>query len=110
MLKMFNMEHIRCPAGFYEEIIVFWLKKSQINTENDKKPKSSQFLSLLCNLYQIFDRLRGLVILITLNMALIRCPAGTSEERCAFSKKSSQINTENDKKPKLSIFQSFYAF
>ena len=61
MLKTINKSPNRCPVGFYEEIIaVFWMKKSQINTVNYKKPKKSQFLSILCNFNQIFDRLRGL--------------------------------------------------
>ena len=36
----------------------------------------------------------------TLNMALIRCPVGISEEMIAvFQKKKSQIDIENDKNP-----------
>ena len=44
MLEMLNMTLIRCPVGFSEEIIaVFHMKKSQIDTENDKIPKIFNF-------------------------------------------------------------------
>ena len=50
-----------CPVVFYEEIIaVFELKKSQIGTEIDKKPKNFQFSKFLCNIGQLFDRHREL--------------------------------------------------
>ena len=40
-----NKEQICCPVGFSEELIaVFKLKKTQIITEFDKKPKFFQFL------------------------------------------------------------------
>ena len=47
-----------------------------------------------------------------LNMALIRCPVGFSEEVIAvFNWKKSRIDTENDKNPKIFQFsQSVYAF
>ena len=46
-----------------------------------------------------------------LNMALIRRPVGFSEEIIAvFKMKKSQIDTENDKNPKIFLFQSFHAF
>ena len=35
MLQTFNKSQIRCPIGFYEEIIaVICMKKSQITTED----------------------------------------------------------------------------
>ena len=47
----------------------------------------------------------------TLNMALIGCPVGFSKEIIAvFPMKKFQIDTENDKNPKFSNFQRFYAF
>ena len=47
----------------------------------------------------------------TLNMALIRCPTGISEEIIAvFQMKKSRIGNENDKHPKFSIFQGLSAF
>ena len=48
MLKKFNMALIRCPVGLSEEIVaVFWMKKSQIDTEIDKL-ENIQFLTVLC--------------------------------------------------------------
>ena len=39
MLKTINMVQVCCPVGVSEEIMaVFYLKKSQIDTENDKSP------------------------------------------------------------------------
>ena len=38
------MVRICCPVGFSEEIIAVFEKKSQIDTENDKNPKTFQFL------------------------------------------------------------------
>ena len=50
MLKMLNMALISCPVGFSEEIIaVFQMQKSQIDTENEKKPKDfMQISNILC--------------------------------------------------------------
>ena len=43
------MALIRCPVGFSEEFIaVFQVKMFQINTENDKNPKSFQYSKFLC--------------------------------------------------------------
>ena len=59
MLKTHNMAQIGCPLGFSGKITaVYQMKKSQIDTENDKlKIFVFQFL---CNFCQIFDQLRGL--------------------------------------------------
>ena len=47
--------------SLFEDIMeVCKLKKSQIGTEFDKKPKIFQFSKFLCNFCQNFDRLRGL--------------------------------------------------
>ena len=48
----------------------------------------------------------------TLNMALIRCPVGIPEEILAVfqMKKISNWHRKWQKNPKISIFQSFYAF
>ena len=44
----------------------------------------------------------------TLNMALIRCPAGVSDEIIAvFQIEKSQIDTENDKEPQNLHFLKF---
>ena len=44
MLKTLNMAGISCPVGFSEETIaVFYMKKSQIDTEIDKNPKVFQY-------------------------------------------------------------------
>ena len=52
MLKTVIKVRICCPVVSYEEItVVFKLKKSQIGTEIDKKPKILQFLKFL---YAIF--------------------------------------------------------
>ena len=48
MLKQLNMALVCCPVGFSEAIIaVFHVKKSQIDTEIDKKPKVFQFSKIL---------------------------------------------------------------
>ena len=61
MLKTLNMALIRCPVGFSEEITaVFFVKKSQIDTETDKIPKTLMFSKFLRIFRQIFDRLREL--------------------------------------------------
>ena len=60
ILKRHNMEQIGCPLGFSGKITaVLKLKKSQIDTENDKKSKFFvvQFLRNFC---QHFDPLRGM--------------------------------------------------
>ena len=54
-----NVALVRCPVGFSEKIIAVFqlIKKSQIDTENDKSPKnvhSSKFLRIF---RQILDRL-----------------------------------------------------
>ena len=60
MLKMLNMALIRCPEGFSEETVaVFEMKMSQVDTENDKIPKTFQFSKVLCSSPKIFDGLCG---------------------------------------------------
>ena len=55
------MALIRCSVGLSEEIIaVFHMKKSQVDIENDKNPKISQFSKSLCIFSRIFDGLCGL--------------------------------------------------
>ena len=46
MFETFNKARTHCPIVFYEEkTAVFQMKKkSQIDVENDKKPKMTQFL------------------------------------------------------------------
>ena len=47
-----------CAVVFYEEIIaVFKFTKSQIEIENDKKPKISKLSKFLCSFCQVYDRL-----------------------------------------------------
>ena len=59
MLKTLNMVLVCCAVGVSEEIIyVFQMKKSQIDTENDKNSKIFQFSKLLCIFCRSFDRLR----------------------------------------------------
>ena len=49
MLKMLNMALIQCPVGFSEEnIAVFQMKKSQIDTESDKNFDMFQFSKISC--------------------------------------------------------------
>ena len=93
------------------------LKRSQIDTENDQKQKTSRLLTFLFNFCPIFDRLRELEFFETLTMALLRCPVavGFSREVIAvFPMKQSQIDTENDENPKicqfsiLRIFRQFF--
>ena len=61
MLKRPNMTLIRCPVGFSEKIsALFQLKKSQIDTEIGKNPKSFHFSNFLRIFCQISDRLRRL--------------------------------------------------
>ena len=48
MLETLNMALMRCQVGFFEWIIaVFQMKKSQIDTKNDKNTKTFQFSGLL---------------------------------------------------------------
>ena len=59
--KKVNKENLCCPVGFSEELIsVFEVKRSQIDTENDKKSKVVLFSKFLCICCQSFDKLRGL--------------------------------------------------
>ena len=45
-LKRINKEKMCCPVGFFEVLFtVFQVTMSQIDTENDKKPKFSNFQS-----------------------------------------------------------------
>ena len=61
MLKTLNMTLFRRPVRFSEEIIaVFHMKKSQIDTEKDKNPKSFHFSMLSRIFLQIFINFRGL--------------------------------------------------
>ena len=47
----------------------------------------------------------------TLNMALMRCPVGHSEDIIAvFQKKKLKLTPKMTKTLKISLFQSFYAF
>ena len=62
MLKTLSMVLVRFPVGIFEEIIaVFQIKKSQIDTENDKIPKFffQGFYEFL-TYRKIFERLREL--------------------------------------------------
>ena len=55
MLKTLNVALVRCPVVVYEEIIaVFQIKKSQIDTENDKKPQNFHFSKFVHSFCQIF--------------------------------------------------------
>ena len=61
MLKTVIEVKTCCAVVFYEEIIaVFKLKKSQIGTEIDKKPKIFKLSKFLCSFCQVYDRLRQL--------------------------------------------------
>ena len=61
MSKRVNKERICCLVGFYEEIIAVFLRKiSQIDTQNEEKPKIFKFSLFLCCFCQIIDRTRGL--------------------------------------------------
>ena len=45
-----TMKKLVRPVVFNEDIIaIFWLKMSQIDTENDKNPKNFQFSKISCN-------------------------------------------------------------
>ena len=56
MLKTVIKVRICCPVVSYEEItVVFKLKKSQIGTEIDKKPKILQFLKFLYAIFVKFN-------------------------------------------------------
>ena len=47
MLKTLNMALVRCPVGFSEEInAILQMKKSQIDTENDKNPQNLPFFEV----------------------------------------------------------------
>ena len=57
MFKTLNMAGIRCPVGFSEELsAVFKVKKSQVGTEMDKKPKRFKLSKFLGSFCQIFDQ------------------------------------------------------
>ena len=61
MLETLKMTLIRCQVGFSEKTIaVFYMKKSQIYTENDKNHKIFSFSKRLRIFRQIFNRRRGL--------------------------------------------------
>ena len=61
MFKTFKEAKISCPVVFSEKIsAVFLIEKFQIDIENDTKDEILQFLNILCNFCQIFDRFRGL--------------------------------------------------
>ena len=50
-------ETFRCPVGSFEEIIaVLYMKKSQIETENDKNPTIFQISKILCSFFPNFRR------------------------------------------------------
>ena len=67
-VKRVNIEKMFCPVGFFEEFItVFYVTMSQIETENNEKPKIFQFSKFSCILRHILDRLRGL-----------ECPKGST--------------------------------
>ena len=52
-----GFKKVGCPVVSNEEIIaMFGMKMSQIDTENDKKPKNSQLSKILC-IFRNFDRL-----------------------------------------------------
>ena len=54
MSKRVNKERICCLVGFYEEIIAVFLRKiSQIDTQNEEKPKIFKFSLFLCCFCQI---------------------------------------------------------
>ena len=56
MLKTINMVQVCCRVGISEEIMaVFYLKKSQIDTENDKSPKIFHFSMFLRIFRQLLE-------------------------------------------------------
>ena len=59
MLEMFNKARIRCPVVVYEEFL-YAVVLERKRPKNDKKPITSQFLTLLRIFYQIFNRLHVL--------------------------------------------------
>ena len=87
-LKTLNMVLIRLPVGFSEEIIaVFQMKKSQIDTENDKNPKIFHFSKFLRIFRRILDRLRGLECFKgSTRKERVGFPVVVSEEFSAFLK------------------------
>ena len=62
MLKPLNITLLRCPVSFSEEKIADeqMKRKSQIDVENDKNPKSLPFSKTFSNFCLNFDRLRRL--------------------------------------------------
>ena len=91
------MALIRCPIGFSEEMIaVFHLNKSQINTEHDKNNRIIHFSKISCIKDWNVERV---------NKERMCCPVGFYEEFIAvLLVKVSQIDTENDKSPKIFQF------
>ena len=74
-----NKEWVCCQIVFYEErIAMFWMKMSQIDTENDKNPRIYQVSKILCILSQIFDRLQtsSIETLKRVNKEKSCCPVG----------------------------------
>ena len=56
MLKRFNKARILCPVCFSEEmIVVFQIKKSEIDTENEKNPKIFLFSNFSRNFIQLSE-------------------------------------------------------
>ena len=61
MLKLLNMALIVCPIGFSEAIVAdFCMKRSQVDTENDKNLKIFQLSKISFVFPQVFDGLFGL--------------------------------------------------
>ena len=61
MMRMLNVAPICCPVGFSEEIMaIFFTKKSQIHTENNKNPKNFPLFKDFMLFSQFFYELCGL--------------------------------------------------
>ena len=109
MLKTFNMSRICCPVGISEGIIaVFQMKKSQIDTkndkpmtENDKSPKIFLFSMVLC----IFPNFRQPSSIGTLKMVSnenMCCPLCLEKRLMQiFKRKLSGIDIDKDKISKI---------
>ena len=69
-----------CPVGFSEQFFaVFLVTMSQIDTENDKNPKLSNFQSF----YTFFDKVSTVFVDLKVSKGqkeTFRCPVGSFEE------------------------------
>ena len=71
-----------CPVVVYEEINADFLERK--GPKNDKKTKNFPIVNVFMQFLSNFRKTSWIRMLKTLNMALVRCPVGFSEEIIAI--------------------------